>query len=775
MIIRKFFSIVITVCLSLASIPLIPHSMIAEAATTTSGTCGDNLTWNFSDGVLTISGVGTMMEGELYSDYPWADIRLNITEVVIEEGVKSIGKDAFRIAMALTSVHLPSSVERISESAFADCDRLMSIAVATSNPYFASSNGILYNNDKTTLLIYPGGKSEKCYIIPDGVTSIGNYAFYSCDKLKTVTIPSSVKKIDAYAFRLCESLIQVNTTDGLISIGDYAFAGCRDLRAFNTPGTVTSIGAYAFSSCTRLKTVNLPESLTNIGKFAFYSCDELENIHIPESIITLNDGVFGRCESLSSIIIPKNITNIGYYAFGYCQKLSSVVIFGDVESIGDMAFAGCTSLATIAINGPESEIFDAESTINSNAVIYGHSGSTAQSYAKKYDRLFHELLSGTCGDNVEWILTPNGTLTIAGNGAMKNSQAFYNYNAPWRDEFLTNVIIDDGVTGIGAFSFKDCFDLKQVAIPDSLTSIGGYAFCNCEALTSLNIPASVVHIGELAFEDCRRMGSVGIENPDCEIFGAKDTLYPGSVVYGYKSSTAESYAKEYGRKFVECNIGSCGESLTWKYLDGALTISGTGEMTDYSFISSPPWKKYQDKITKVIIEEGVENVGDWAFRYFNNINSVIIPDSITSIGTWAFGDCYQLTSVILPENVTKVDIVAFENCCNLQSVSIYNPDCEIYGHRNTIPSDIIYGYQGSTAESYSKNYSISFIPLDTFLVKGDVNADGIFDIADVVLLQKWLLAVPNTNLADWKAADFCEDEKLDVFDLCLMKRKLING
>lgn len=156
------------------------------------------------------------------------------------------------------------------------------------------------------------------------------------------------------------------------------------------------------------------------------------------------------------------------------------------------------------------------------------------------------------------------------------------------------------------------------------------------------------------------MHSVGIENPDCEIYDAKDTeypgkdtLYPGSVIYGYKGSTAESYAKEYGRKFVECNIGTCGESLTWKYLDGVLTISGTGEMTDYSSTAAPPWDRYRDDITKVIIEEGVTSIGDWAFRYYDNITSVTIPDSMTSIGTWAFGDCYQLTSVILPENYNK--------------------------------------------------------------------------------------------------------------------------
>ena len=166
--INKFLSVPIALCIGFSSLPMMPFmtsTTIAEAVSTTSGTCGDSLTWEFVDGTLTISGTGTMMEGAYYSDYPWADIRLDITKVVIEEGVTSIGKDAFRIANAITSVQLPSSMKSISEGAFVDCDALTSIAVDTGNPYFTSSDGILYNKDRTTLLLYPGGKSEKRYTL----------------------------------------------------------------------------------------------------------------------------------------------------------------------------------------------------------------------------------------------------------------------------------------------------------------------------------------------------------------------------------------------------------------------------------------------------------------------------------------------------------------------------------------------------------------------------------------------------------------------------------
>ena len=664
-----------------------------SAAASDTGVCGESLTWEYSEGILTISGTGSMTEYRNNSEYPWYTYQKSITRVITEEGV----------------------------------------------------------------------------------TTIGDYAFYNCSKLKSVTLSSTMKEIGVDAFRICESLLNVDTNKGLVSIGDHAFAGCSVLTFFDMPDTVTDIGPYAFSSCTRLESVILPDSLTNLGEFAFYSCDSLDNIHIPDGITRLNDGVFGRCESLSSVIIPENITSIGYYAFGYCPELTSVVIFGDVESIGDSAFAGCTSLAAIAINAPECEIFDDENTIYSNVVIYGHSGSTAQSYAEKYGRQFYELLSGTCGDNVNWILTENGVMTISGTGAIKDyywdlpDDALWNENA----DNVTGINMENGITAIGAFAFKDFANLSYISIPDSVTSIGAYAFCNCESLSSFTIPASVTYIGELAFEDCNSIGSVRIENPDCEIFGAEDTIPPGIVVYGYKGSTAESYAYEYGRKFVECNIGHCGTTLTWKYLDGVLTISGKGAMTDFSNASEQPWCRYRDSITTVIIEEGVTSLGNCAFRYCSNIASVSIPNSMRSIGTWAFGSCYHLTSVFLPENVSKIDIVAFEDCCNLRSVTVSDPDCEIYAHRNTIPSDVMYGYTDSTAESYAETYGNTFIAIDSIPGRGDVNTDGAFNVADVVALQKWLLAVPDAKLANWRAGDLCTDDRLDGFDLCMMKRELL--
>jgi len=118
--------------------------------------------------------------------------------------------------------------------------------------------------------------------------------------------------------------------------------------------------------------------------------------------------------------------------------------------------------------------------------------------------------------------------------------------------------------------------------------------------------------------------------------------------------------------------------------------------------------------------------------------------------------------VVIPETVKSINEHAF-------GYNDHDDETDTYIKQEGF---IIYGYAGTAAETYAAENNITFIELEK--IKGDINADGEFNVADVVLLQKWLLAVPDTHLANWKAADFCQDDKLNVFDLCLMKRELIS-
>ena len=281
-----------------------------------SGTCGTNLTWNFSGGVLTISGTGDMTDyaygstamGQVSNCGPW--MNLSIRTVRISDGVTSIGKCAFYYCRSLTSVTIPNSVTSIGEGAFCDCSSLNSVE------------------------------------IPNSVTSIGNNAFSGCNKITSIVIPNNVTQWD-YAFRNCTKLTSIVISNGVTSIGHGAFYGCSSLTSIEIPNNVTSIGQNAFRDCSSLTSVTISNGVTNIGSYAFSGCSSLTSIIIPNSVTIIGEYAFSSCGSLTSVTIGNSVTTIGNYAFQDCSSLSSVTIGNSVTSIGVDAFSGCGGIKTI--------------------------------------------------------------------------------------------------------------------------------------------------------------------------------------------------------------------------------------------------------------------------------------------------------------------------------------------------------------------------------------------------------------------------------------------
>ena len=186
-------------------------------------------------------------------------------------------------------------------------------------------------------------------VIPDGVTSIGDYAFSGCRSLSSVVIPDSVTSIGDWAFNGCKSLADIVIPSSVTSIGDYAFEGCSALTSIVIPNGVTSIGDCAFANCSSLTDIVIPDGVTGIGKFAFDGCSSLSSLVIPDSVSCIGGSAFKNCSSLSSLVIPDSVTSIGNYAFAYCKSLTDIVIPNSITSIGDNAFEGCFSLSNIVI------------------------------------------------------------------------------------------------------------------------------------------------------------------------------------------------------------------------------------------------------------------------------------------------------------------------------------------------------------------------------------------------------------------------------------------
>ena len=611
---KRILSLVIAV---LMIVTLLPVSAFADEVDA-SGTCGENVTWTLKNGVLTISGTGAM------EDYDW-EIEMrpwnngstgpikNVNSIIIENGVTSIGNQAFRSFTNLAKVTIPSSVKSIGYLAFAYCPSLKSITIPSgvetidaraffycpilseinvdkSSSAYASENGVLFNKNKTELLTYPMGKHGASYTIPNGVASIGSSAFSYCDSLTSVSIPNSVTSVGNYAFYECRNLTSVSIPNSVTSIGDNAFEYCERLPSVVIPDGVTDIGKEAFQYCYGLKSVTIGRGVKNIGESAF---SETHREFTPYSDIYYNGSIeswlginfaseaSNPCNSgklhingklVTEVVIPDGVTSIGNYAFSACESLTSVTIPDGVTSIGNCAFYECRNLKSVTI--------------------------------------------------------PNSVTSI-GDEAFENCES------------LTSVAIPDGVTSIGDRAFSTCIGLTSVTIPDSIVSIGYCAFNGCNKLSTVNYGGTV--------EQWKSIDNISFLQ-NSTIHCTDGTLYPH---------------------------GTCGENVTWKLDEnGTLTISGKGDMKNYKMESNyAPWKNRDGMIKSAVIEDGVASVGNYAFFGCRNLTSVKVPGSIDSIGDHAFDEADSLSDVYYSGTMAqweKIDIRSSNG--NLKKATIHCSD-----------------------------------------------------------------------------------------------------
>lgn len=536
----------------LTALTLLPLGALADD----NNKCGENLTWEFKGGTLSIDGTGDMYD---YSeDYlaPWNEHCLEITNVTISDGVTSIGSYAFCYC-SVKSITLPFGLKHIGASAFFNCPNIQQINIPDSvehiDPYaFSFCKGL------------------HTVQLPSSLTLISEELFAECDNLKNLSIPDTVTEIGANAFLRCTAFILETLPSGIQRIGAAAFENCGNIESLALPGTLESIGEAAFNGTAidKASFAGTPERWTAIGgdacciaqdkiDFLEHTCDfsgwkydehkhwqqctcgktQNEGSHTGDGDTctvcdaalsaaldsgSIGDGLSWSLSRSGALTISgsgkmPDFSSVANAAPWDKQKdkIQSVVIESGVQSISGGAFSGCTALEKVSISETVTQIdLNAFGGCTSLAAFEVAEGNKA--FLSVGGVLFSadkELLRCPVGKSADYAV-PSGTVAIAG-GAFKDCAK------------LESLVIPDSVTAIGKSAFENCAALKRITLPKSITKLETLTFSGCAALAEIALPDSVKTLGEKVFSGCAALKSVKIP--------AEVTVIPTEAFYGCSS------------------------------------------------------------------------------------------------------------------------------------------------------------------------------------------------------------------------------------------------
>ena len=421
---------------------------------------------------------------------------------------------------------------------------------------------------------------------------------------------------------------------------------------------VVGISREAFKNCTSLTTITFPNSLQQIEEAAFYGCSNLKSVVIPNSETNLRESIFQNCTSLESVTLPSSITEIPSAIFG-----------------------GCTSLTTIEI--------------------------------------------------------PN-TVTFIGNGAFSGSG-------------LTSIEIPASVTEIASFAFQDCDGLETITIPATVEKVQSWVFRGCDNLTINCCATSIPGTWSAYWNDNidYNLGSCGGEQTWTVTVSANNSSYgsvSGGGTYANGSTVTITATPADSYKFVKWSnglttatatitvtsdttltaefakivyAGTCGDDARWSFsvASKTLTISGTGSIDKYKTVDlfstevDRPWQDIADQIEKVVIGEGITNLGSYAFCYCNNLEEVNISSTCNSYGSMSFANCPNLKKLVVAANsVNQANEYCFSNYDNC---TLYVP----VGKVDYYKKDIIFGMFKNIVGGY-------LVTIDADIMCGTVDVES---------------------------------------------------
>lgn len=609
-------------------------------------------------------------------------------KVVIPECVTSIGNNAFNNCRTLTSVTIPEGVTSIGNNAFTHCTNLKNITIPKS-VISIGHEAFYWCDSLTNVTILEGVKIigncafAQCFnlenvIIPESVTSIGNQVFSACLKTRfiipetgsnrydhfvvengtlikykglggDVIIPEGVTSIGDKAFFLCSTLISVIIPESVTNIGKKAFAYCDNLRCVTISEGVASIGDSAFESCYSLTNVIFPKSVTYIGKSAFYHCDNLMSVKISDGIIEIGDEAFKNCR-LKSVIIPKTVLKAGRNSFCDCQEIT---IYDTIDPEAKL----CT----------EQSYDEKASPGYFNMMnVYG-------------ERVKHEIIVRSAETNeIKYRVWMGG----------ESSQAWYYgtlYNSWGKNATFNFRAVDEVFSKISGPEHKIKVALNRLRYPEMLSEDYKSVYIAYLSRFAKSLVISCIDNDDIeTVVFCEPFGIIKKSNIDDFLDYAAKKKAPQFSAYfmeyknkNFGGSSGKPKRLSLSTKVKELwTVSKSSSDIIGRYKGNesdvvfptnlkGVTITGIANTT-----SRVP-DNYKN-IVSVIIPEGYTIIGDYSFHGCINLETIILPSSLEIIGKDAFSDCTKLKEVIMPDKVKEIGINAFRGCSGLSTLKLSN-------------------------------------------------------------------------------------------------------
>ena len=514
----------------------------------------------------------------------------DVISFIIPESVTSIGNNAFRECTGLETQTLPN-VTTIGNGAFADCGNLTSLQLGNNLTTIGDSTfsscynlqAIAFPSTMKTIGNYAFYQCNRftAIDIPAGITFLGDGAFKGCTKLTTVSINSNAVMSKTYSSTSNLSTIfgshvqSFTLSDAVTAIGDYAFYNCTSLPTITIPSNVTKIGGSAFYGCTGLKSMIIPENITSIESNTFHGCTALSSVNLPNIITSIKDSAFFNCSSLQLESLPSSVTTLGKGTFSGCGSLASIAIPASLTSVGENAFNDCSGIAEVKIENVDSWCKIDFGNSKSNPVFYSRNLYIGDSLIaeltipnkitelKPWAFVNCNSINSVFVPNTVRLFSPNAFYDCENIASVEwHAKNIADYASSAASPFyasrskITSFVFGEEtehvpshlcngmskinllsfpsyLKSIGDYSFKDLTKIRKINIPNEVTSIGAHAFDSCILVTSIYLGYQVEEIGDYAFKGCIRVNDITSMN----------TTTP--VVYENTLSSISDYAYLY--------------------------------------------------------------------------------------------------------------------------------------------------------------------------------------------------------------------------------------